>query len=60
MADVSAYGDGQTFQFSLLAADRQGIEKRLGRVFMFAVTSVDYRAIPLFGQQIDRPNPERL
>jgi hypothetical protein len=51
MGDVAADGDDQPLQPTLVAADGQGVEQRLGRVFMRAVAGIDHRGIDLLRQQ---------
>ena len=54
MQDVAADRDDQALDRSLVAADGQRIEQRLGRMLMRAVAGIDHRAVDLLGQQFDR------
>jgi hypothetical protein len=57
VGDVAADGDGEAVEAALLAADRQRVEQRLGRVFVPPVARVQDRAGDLLGQQVHRPRP---
>ncbi len=47
MHDVAANRDGEAFEASFVATDRHRIQKRLGRMFVAAVTGIDDGAIDL-------------
>src|SRR5664279_1114165 len=57
MEDIPADRNREAFNFALVTADRERIEKRLGWMFMGAVTRVDDRAINLFGEQMHGTRP---
>ena len=52
--DVAADRDRQPGDAALGAADRQGVEQRLGRMLVGAVAGVDHRAVDLLRQQLHR------
>ena len=54
MQDVAADRDRQALDVALVAADRERIEQRLGRMLMRAVAGIDHRAVDLCGEQFDR------
>ena len=54
MQDVAADGDDEALDAALAAADGQGVEQRLGRMFMLAVAGIDHRAADFLGEQLDR------
>ena len=52
--DVAADGDAETFESALAAADRERVEKGLGRMFMRAVARIDDRAGDFLREKLDR------
>ena len=54
MQNVAADRDDQALDRSLVAADGQRIEQRLGRMLMRAVAGIDHRAVHLLRQQFHR------
>ena len=55
MQDVAADRDREALDAALVAADRERIEERLGRMLVRAVAGVDDRAIDLAGEKMDCP-----
>ena len=53
-SDVAADRDRQAGDPALVAADRQRVEQRLGRMLMGAVAGIDHRAVDLARQQFHR------
>ena len=54
MQDIAADCDNKPFDPALVAADGQGIEKRLGRMFVSTVTGIDHGTVDLSCQKFHR------
>ncbi len=54
IGDIAADGDGEPGKVTLVLADGEGIEQRLGGVFMRAVAGIDHRAADLLAEEFHR------
>ena len=55
MRHIAANRHDQAGKLTLTAANGEGIEQGLRRVFMRAIARVDHRTVDLLGEQLDRP-----